>query len=85
MKSTTNNGPKRAAKASEVPTPRYIPFIVTKLRDKGKARELRNQLHDYLRSVVKAEKVVKGWDERVNEIDEEMKELEEGRRDMGGD
>jgi hypothetical protein len=35
--------------------------------------------------VVKAEKVVKGWDERVNEIDEEMKELEEGRRDMGGD
>lgn len=35
--------------------------------------------------MVKAEKVVKGWDERVNEIDEEMKELEEGRRDMGGD
>lgn len=47
--------------------------IVTKLRDKGTAREIRKQLDDYLSSLDKADKSVFEWEMRVAEIDEEMK------------
>jgi hypothetical protein len=53
--------------------------IVTKLRDKGTAREIRKQLDDYLSSLDKADKSVFEWEMRVAEIGEEMKKVQGSR------
>ncbi|KAL3775380.1 hypothetical protein ACHAWO_006571 [Cyclotella atomus] len=53
--------------------------MVTKLRDKGTAREIRKQLDDYLSSLDKADKSVFEWEMRVAEIGEEMKKVQGSR------
>jgi hypothetical protein len=57
--------------------PRPKTFAVRKIRDKGTARELRKQLNDYLASMDKADKAVYAWEMRVEEIDEEMRKLQD--------
>lgn len=52
---------------------------MTKLRDKGTAREIRKQLDDYLSSLDKADKSVFEWEMRVAEIGEEMKKVQGSR------
>lgn len=58
----------------DTPAPRS--YVVTKLRDKSAARELKKQLRGYLTSVDKAKKSVSEWDGRIAEIKEEMNEMD---------
>ena len=55
-------------------------FVVTKLRDKGTAREIRKQLDGYLTSLDKTDKAIFEWETRVAEINEEIDELEASRQ-----
>lgn len=52
-------------------------LFVTKMRDKGTARDIRKQLNDYLISLNEAEKAVFDWETRVDEYASQINEKNE--------
>ncbi|KAL3780645.1 hypothetical protein HJC23_000115 [Cyclotella cryptica] len=77
---TSGSVVKKDGSKEQIQAPTTKSYVVTKLRDKGSARELRKQLNDYLTSIDKAGTSIYEWEMRVAEIEDEMETIHKSRQ-----